>query len=102
MEKISATEARIRFGELIRRVVEGGETIIVEKGGKPSVVVVSIDEYTRLKEAYKHKKWRDNLEKLREIVANIRMKRGGKPLTPPEDVIREMREERDVEFLDMR
>ena len=102
MEKISATEARIRFGELIRRVAEKGEAIIVEKGGKPSVVVISIDEYTRLKESYKHKKWKDDLEKLRKIVAKIRMKRGDKPLTPPEDIIREIREERDAKFSDMR
>jgi prevent-host-death family protein len=32
---VSATQARIHFGELMRRVVESQEPIIVERGGKP-------------------------------------------------------------------
>jgi len=31
--RVSATEARIRFGELMRRAVEDKEAIIVERGG---------------------------------------------------------------------
>ncbi|RME24574.1 MAG: type II toxin-antitoxin system Phd/YefM family antitoxin, partial [Deltaproteobacteria bacterium] len=49
--KIGATEARIRFGELIRRVVEDGEGVIVERGGKPCVVVSPIEQYRRMKAA---------------------------------------------------
>ena len=35
VRRVSATEARIRFGELMRRAVEDKEAIIVERGGKP-------------------------------------------------------------------
>ncbi len=46
---MSATEARVHFGELMRRVVEGQEPVIVERGGKPKVVVLSVAEYERLR-----------------------------------------------------
>ena len=45
---ITATEARIHFGELIREVVEKQQAVIVERGGKPQVVVLSINEYENL------------------------------------------------------
>lgn len=44
----TATEARVRFGELLRAVSERGETIIVERHGKPTVAFVSVAEYERL------------------------------------------------------
>ena len=34
--RVSATEARIRFGELMRRAVEDKEAIIVERGESPT------------------------------------------------------------------
>jgi prevent-host-death family protein len=41
---VSATEARIHFGELMRQAVENHETTIVERGGKSHVVVMSVEE----------------------------------------------------------
>jgi prevent-host-death family protein len=41
---VSATEARIHFGELMRRAVENHKTIVVECGGKSHVVVISVEE----------------------------------------------------------
>jgi prevent-host-death family protein len=49
MRTISATEARTHLGELMRRVVEHGETVIVEHRGKPAMAVVSVAEYERLR-----------------------------------------------------
>ncbi|MGC9332647.1 MAG: type II toxin-antitoxin system Phd/YefM family antitoxin [Anaerolineae bacterium] len=45
---MSATEARIHFGELMRRVVKQQESVIVEHSGKPHVVVLSVDKYRQL------------------------------------------------------
>ena len=45
---ITATEARIHFGELIRDVWRSKQAVIVERGGKPQVVVLSINEYENL------------------------------------------------------
>jgi prevent-host-death family protein len=46
--RMNATEARIRFGELMRWVVESREPVIVERQGRPHVVVLSVDTYERL------------------------------------------------------
>jgi len=98
---ISATEARVHFGELLRRVVEEGQPIIVERGGKPQVVVLPLAEYKRLRASTKEKQ-RDALEELLRLGAQIRARRGGQLLTPPEEIIREMREERDEQLLGLR
>lgn len=41
---ISATEAKNRFGEVIRRVYRDGETFIVERDGLPVVMIVPVRE----------------------------------------------------------
>ena len=52
MKRMSATEARVHFGEVLRRVTEGDEVVIVERGGKPSAAVIPIQEFERLQESY--------------------------------------------------
>ncbi len=99
MERVvSATEARIRFGELMRRAVEDRETIIVERGGKPYVVVLSVQAYERLRKEHPETTWQETLEQILRLGARIKARRGGKPLPPPEEVIREMREERSAQL----
>ncbi len=103
MERVvSATEARIRFGELMRRVVESQEPVIVERGGEPHVVVIAVDEYERLKAARQEGNWRTALEQAIQVGARIRARRGGKPLPPPEEIIRQMREERNEQLAGLR
>lgn len=95
---ISATEARVHFGELMRRVVEHDEPVIVERGGKPEVVVISIAEYTRLR-TQRYGNWLERADRLRE---QIHAKLGDRLLPPSEEVIRQMREERDAQLMDLR
>ena len=47
--RITATEARVRFGELMRRVAETNEPVVVERAGKPAVVLVSMDTWEKLR-----------------------------------------------------
>jgi prevent-host-death family protein len=42
---ITATEAKNRFGEVIRRVCKDGERLVVERGGLPAVVIMSVRDY---------------------------------------------------------
>lgn len=44
VSRISATDAKTRFGELIRRVQVGKEYIIVEKDGIPVLGILDADE----------------------------------------------------------
>ena len=96
---VSATEARVHFGELIQRVTEERTPVVVERGGKPCVVVLPIDEYERLKAGQRQEDWEDLVDQAR---AGVRAALAGRQLPPAEEIIREMREERDAELLDLR
>ena len=45
---VPALEARTHFGEIMKRVSQAQERVIVEKAGIPLVAIISIDEYRRL------------------------------------------------------
>jgi prevent-host-death family protein len=42
---IPASEARVHFGEVLRRVYAGKEHIIVEKGGLPVVAIIPFSDF---------------------------------------------------------
>ena len=96
---VSATEARVHFGELIQRVTEERTPVVVERGGKPYVVVLPIDEYERLTAGERQDDWEDLVDQAR---AGVRAALAGRHLPPAEEIIREMREERDAQLLDLR
>lgn len=95
MERIvSATEARVRFGEMMRRVVEDAEAIIVERDGKRQVALISIDEYELFKAQKREEpEWRAMLAEVHKLVAQ---EIGDRELPPADEIIRQMREERDA------
>ena len=98
--KISATDARIRFGELMRHVVEKQEPVVVERSGEPHVVVISVDEYERLRAAHQEQEdWRELVSQAR---ARVRADLAERRLRPPEEVLREIREERDEQLTPLR
>jgi prevent-host-death family protein len=98
--KISATDARIRFGELMRHVVERQEPVVVERSGEPHVVVLSIEAYERLMAAQEEQEnWRELVAQARE---QVRADLGDRELTPPEDVLRQVREERNGQLAPLR
>ena len=45
--RMGAREARNNFSDLIGRVHYGGDTVIIERNGKPMVAMVSMDFYER-------------------------------------------------------
>jgi prevent-host-death family protein len=96
---VSATEARIRFGELMRQAVENHETIIVERGGKSHVVVISVEEYERLLRRQQQGDWKDLVRGAR---AQIQTDLGGRILPRPEEILDQVREGRDEQILAMR
>ena len=97
---VTATEARIHFGELMRHVVETEEPVIVERSGRRQIVLMSVPEYERLCAGQTAgRDWRELLSQAHE---RIRLDLAGRELPPAEDVIREMREERDAQLMDLR
>jgi prevent-host-death family protein len=97
---ISATHARIHFGEVMRQVVDGTEPVVVERGGKPQMVLISLAEYRRLLgERPKEGGWANLVQRARE---QIKSELGARQLPPSEDVLDELRAERDAGFMGLR
>ena len=44
MTTISMSEIRLKLSELAKRVIYGGERVVVEKNNKPAFALVSIDD----------------------------------------------------------
>jgi PHD/YefM family antitoxin component YafN of YafNO toxin-antitoxin module len=84
----------------MREVIEHRQPVIVERGGKPQVVVLSVAEYERLVTGQtKQVDWKELVRRARE---QVHAELGERKLPPPEDIIREMREERDAQLMDLR
>ena len=101
-QKITATNARIHFGEIMRQVTEEGEPVIVERSGKPQVVIMSVEAYEKIKAVQQQVGWQETLAQAIQVGARIKARRDGQPLTPPEDVVGQVREERDAQIDDLR
>jgi prevent-host-death family protein len=87
---MSAADARIHFGEVIRKVADQGETIVVERAGKPQVVIMSVAEYERLGGGTKLSKWLDEAETVR---TSYRARVGNTPLPDIDELIDAGRDE---------
>ena len=70
----------------------------MEQDGQPRVVVLSVEDYRRLKAAQLRSPWEETRRESREIRACIHARRREEPVPPPEDIIRELREERDADL----
>jgi len=79
-------------------VAERDLTLIVEKGGKPEAVLLSVAAYERLRAIEAAGAGADALERARASRERIRARRGGQPVPPPEEVVARLREERDDEL----
>ena len=91
---ISATQARIHFGDIMKQAKVA--PVIVERGGKAEVVVLSKKAYDRLVAANRQTDWQAKLEDLHK---RIKTELAGRTLPDPADMIREGREERDEQVL---
>jgi prevent-host-death family protein len=97
---ISATEVHLPFDDVMRPVVEDQTSIVVDRGGEPRVVVISAAEYERLRRGEPSPAgWRETLARAHD---QIRREGAGPLSPPPEEVIRQMREERDARTIDLR
>lgn len=94
---VSATEARVHFGEVFRAVAEEGQTVVVERSRHQQVVVVSMAEYERLQAGAREDGRRAGLDKAAAVARAIGGRARAKPLPAPEDLIRESREARDAD-----
>jgi len=93
LKTISATKARINFGDVMKQAKIA--PVIVERGGKAEVVVISKKAYDQLVAA---KSQTDIQKRIKVLHAQIRKELAGKALPNLADVIRQGREERDEQL----
>ncbi|MGH2530948.1 MAG: type II toxin-antitoxin system Phd/YefM family antitoxin [Thermomicrobiales bacterium] len=94
---MSATEARVRLGEVLRRVTEDEDTVIVEHAGRPEAIAISVSEFERLRSAEPVEvDWWALAQQAREHIAGFL---GNRPPPSVDEIIHQMREERDAELL---
>lgn len=96
---MTATNARVHFGQVLRWVSETRQPIIVERAGRPQVVIMSVQEYERLKQEHQPERWKSLVEATHRL---IQAELGDESLPAPDEVIRAMREERNGRLLDLR
>ena len=90
---VTATEAHVNFGELMQVVAEQNQTVFIARGGKPYVVMLSMEEYTLIKND-----WEATVESVR---ARIATEAGTKVLPSAVEIIRQGREARSGELADL-
>lgn len=100
MDKVmSATDARVHFGEVMRDVSERGEVVIVERGGEPTVAIISVEQLNRLRQGEQDGEERDWYDLAMEARDLVRQARGDRPAPDIDKLFDEMREERDAELI---
>ena len=96
---VTATDARVHFGELLQRVIQNDEAILVERSGKPVAVILPVEQYERMRLKQPGPDWRDLLKEAHD---HIRTVLGDQVLIPADEIVRAGREERDAEQLGLR
>ena len=72
MEKrLAATEVRVRFGEILKKVAQG-ERVVVERSGVPMAVILSIEEFQKLKSQNKRVSRKDQLQRIKKLREGLR------------------------------
>lgn len=93
LKTISATQARINFGDVMKQARVA--PVIVERGGRAEVVVLSKKAYDQLVSRQAN----PNLQKrIEDLQGKIRVELAGRNLPDPADLIRQGREERDEQI----
>ena len=68
---VTATEAKARLGELMRRAVDTGDAVIVESRGKPQVALIPYVEYEELLKLKERARREEALTQLRELAREV-------------------------------
>jgi prevent-host-death family protein len=105
MERVmSATEARVHFGEVLKAVAENGDSVIVERAGQRLAVVIPLSDYEHLRGrdelAERWARWAEAEKRIRKIWEEERAAgRGGSLDIDVKELINAGREERDEQLL---
>ncbi len=69
-ERISATDAKLRFGYVLKQA-EKGDVIVVSRG-RPKAVILSYEEYQKIQELRERYRRQEALERLEKLAEQVR------------------------------
>lgn len=96
--EVSIGRVKREISELVNRVAYGGERVVFTSRGRPKAVLVSLDDYQRLKQGERHQRleeWETWLAANRRLSAEILAGRSGQPFDT-DALWEEIRIERDA------
>jgi prevent-host-death family protein len=106
MWRVSATEVKNSWGQVVQRVLQHHEPALVENKGVATVVILPVDEYERLVAAQESEKRKQRqlalLDRAEQFAKETAQRYAGQPLLDSGEIIHELREERDGELLGLR
>ena len=82
----------------MRQVTEQNQPVIVERGGKPQVVILSVQQYERLKTDSSATEWKEMVAKARQ---QVQAELQGRPLPSVVDVLQQARQEQSEQLADL-
>jgi prevent-host-death family protein len=97
--RMTATEARVHFGEVLRHAKNEGNAVIVERDGHEEVAIISMDEYRRMRS--RRLSPDELLAQVARTHALILAELGDRELPPVDQMIAEMRADWDPECDDL-
>jgi prevent-host-death family protein len=74
MKRMSATEAKNHWGELVRAVTEGGEPVVIENRREPVLVAISpadFEEFQTYKRELDLQRFREQLRKIQDVQSKL-------------------------------
>jgi prevent-host-death family protein len=78
---VSIGQVKRDISDLVNRVAYGREQVVLTSRGKPKAVLISIDDFQRLRhQPSQAQKWADWAARSDAVAAGILANRGGKPL----------------------
>jgi len=78
---VSIGQVKRDISDLVNRVAYGREQVVLTSRGKPKAVLVSIEDFERLRaKPSQEDKWTDWLARSDALAADILASRGGRPL----------------------
>lgn len=95
----TATEMRVHMGEILRDVSENGTNVLVQRAGRTIAVVIPVEQYENREEQDRKRRWARSWELIRRSQEASARSLRGREIPPPEDLIREGREERDARII---
>lgn len=104
--RVSSTEVKNSWGQVVRRILQRHQPALVESKGMPTVVILPADDYERLiaEQGSKNRQTRQLLllEEAERSAKKVAACYLDQPKFDAVEIIREMREERDAELLGLR